>query len=438
MLLKGTIELRGADIYEAIASAQLDTVVKASKEDRSAALERSLTDIRVCSFLSYTEDGFLRFAHKSYFEFFVAQACVLACQNGPQALSEFSQRPLGKEIMYFLGSFARDQEQFRAIVIAIIKGGDRVNYRGLACRIAFASGTGLSRLSLVNDTINDVELRKANVDSVFFNNCSFESVLMSELQASHWVFDNCAIKHMTIHSSEFSGATMKVEGNGLECQRTKFIDSELNLSGTDWAILDSKVERTKFTYGGIGLLLAARFDDCRITPQANLMLRSRSRIAFRQSVVTGKTNDEKWYEDGAVLQFYSCLLAGVRIEASDIFALVSNTIHNVDKHVTFHGCRGVVLVLGYQRDYAVKLQPLFPEIAFYDLRTVKDALSATRRESSRKSNAPPNTVERSRKRHQAGRELLLSISNSIRLYGLQNHLHGVLADVLTKTRAAGA
>ena len=184
MLDTGSIELRNSEVYEAVEKARLTRVVEKRKSSlRLSALESAVTDIRVCSFLSHGKDGTLRFAHKSYFEFFVAQALVVACQNTIETLIPFSKRHLGKEILYFLGSFARDLDSFGRMITAVLKRAPQ-NAEGLmnlCARIAFASGTSLERLGLCGVTVDNVELHRANVAHVSFDNVRFINASMHEV-----------------------------------------------------------------------------------------------------------------------------------------------------------------------------------------------------------------------------------------------------------------
>src|SRR5262249_46034017 len=75
MLRKNTNILSGSEVSEAVDRAQL-SCVKRSKDGRED-LERAVTDVRVCTFLSFTDNGSLRFTHKSFFEFFVAQSLAI-------------------------------------------------------------------------------------------------------------------------------------------------------------------------------------------------------------------------------------------------------------------------------------------------------------------------------------------------------------------------
>src|SRR5262249_31943448 len=121
MLTTGSLELTGTQVEHAVKQARLPTIRDAEPDDRQGALERAVTDVRVCSFLSSTHDGSLRFGHKSYFEFFVAQQLVLSAQYASDSFSQFARKRLSKEIIYFLGSFARDLEFFGQTTIKVLR-----------------------------------------------------------------------------------------------------------------------------------------------------------------------------------------------------------------------------------------------------------------------------------------------------------------------------
>ena len=109
MMRRNTLELGADDIVAAIEGAKLPIVRKSKPVDRAEIIERAHTDVRVCSFLSPSQGRSLQFAHKSYFEFFVAQAVIIAWQQEYDMMLKVAEWPLSKETIYFLGSYARDE-----------------------------------------------------------------------------------------------------------------------------------------------------------------------------------------------------------------------------------------------------------------------------------------------------------------------------------------
>ena len=90
MLEKQSIVLKAPDVTRAIETARLPSILSA-KGRLEDALERAETDVRVCSFLQLDDDGSLRFAHKSYYEFFLAQSCYLDAVDDPRKLRKYAK-----------------------------------------------------------------------------------------------------------------------------------------------------------------------------------------------------------------------------------------------------------------------------------------------------------------------------------------------------------
>ncbi|AJD43598.1 hypothetical protein RGR602_PB00058 (plasmid) [Rhizobium gallicum bv. gallicum R602sp] len=76
MLEKGSIELGHADIVEAVTDFAQAKAKGKKPAERTLLLNRIVTDTRVCSFISNTDESTFRFTHKSFFEFFVAHAII--------------------------------------------------------------------------------------------------------------------------------------------------------------------------------------------------------------------------------------------------------------------------------------------------------------------------------------------------------------------------
>ncbi len=69
MLMENTIEISIERLFEIISKAKIAILRKVPTSKRSEMIDRCVTDIRVCSFLSFNDTGHLRFAHKSFLEF---------------------------------------------------------------------------------------------------------------------------------------------------------------------------------------------------------------------------------------------------------------------------------------------------------------------------------------------------------------------------------
>lgn len=81
-------------------------------------IESVLTDLRTCSFLTISEDGSLRFVHKSFLEFFVARRLKANLEYGRYEGLGFYAAP---EVLYFLGSYGHNDDRFRRKLKALTR-----------------------------------------------------------------------------------------------------------------------------------------------------------------------------------------------------------------------------------------------------------------------------------------------------------------------------
>ncbi|MCK7473388.1 MAG: hypothetical protein MZV49_07315 [Rhodopseudomonas palustris] len=176
MLERQKIVLSSQEVSIAIAECGLKQIPRETTSKRAEALERALADIRVCYFLSFGEEGTLRFAHKSYFEFFVVQFIFLTSGEKSSDLNKSAKRLLSREIIYFLGSFARDNKPFGDFL--------RVSSRrpriepatvNLVRRIVFASCVLQIVFSIAGGTIEGIDLRRASVENAFIQDVTLKS-----------------------------------------------------------------------------------------------------------------------------------------------------------------------------------------------------------------------------------------------------------------------
>jgi hypothetical protein len=153
-------------------------------------IESVLTDIRLNSFLVFGREGNLRFAHKSYLEFFTSQFIYQSALHNPDALSRVGELTLGREVVYFLGSYARDFQAFSLWLTQRARSSPRGSAlsRLDALRSLVASGLLLSSISITDVAISDVELRRAKVTGAYLDRVVFRDVIFSELEAKSWSF----------------------------------------------------------------------------------------------------------------------------------------------------------------------------------------------------------------------------------------------------------
>ena len=428
MLDKGVLELRSAEVEQAVSEARLPTVTSAAASVRAATLEGAVTDIRVCTFLSYSDDGSLRFGHKSFVEFFSAQELVLGCQLSRVPLVEFAHRRLSREILYFLGSFARDLEPFGRTVVAVLRAArkNEAAVTSLCQRIAFASGTMMSGVRVVGGTIKDVDLRKARVVAAWFDGVEFEGVVIRDVVAENWKIKGGVFRNSTIMSTEILKSELVLRAADLNIEGVALRETALRITGTDWAMRRSVITSGETSLGGSGLLKDVRFDGCeRVTLEGDLRLAARSQVAFDGVRVVAEA-EGNWYEEGATVSFANCVLAGLPLATSDIFGLARRS-RDSEPRVTLVDCRGVVLAATLEADYMDNLREWYPGVVFCEINMVQRALNW--RGKGRKATAS-GADKAARNRESQYRELLETLTAAIVRDKLERHLVGVLARVV--------
>jgi len=102
MFEKGRLELRYDDIVEIVTS-QREVMADLQQRLKHFTPEQVASDIQTCAFLSRHEDGFFRFTHKSFAEYFIAKH--LKGRLSKATHEPLLYRRLPKEVLYFLGGF---------------------------------------------------------------------------------------------------------------------------------------------------------------------------------------------------------------------------------------------------------------------------------------------------------------------------------------------
>jgi hypothetical protein len=109
MVRLNNLQVSWADIMRHVAQEAFESGAIARKFD-SFSLDDIAADIRVCSFLRFGDDGTLRFAHKSFMEFLIAQ--FIFEQNLDRTNHGSLTILLSQEMLFFLSEFAKVNFEF--------------------------------------------------------------------------------------------------------------------------------------------------------------------------------------------------------------------------------------------------------------------------------------------------------------------------------------
>lgn len=387
------------EVLQVIDRAKLGSVTSYPTEERLAALDRAFSDIRVCSFLSFGDDGSLRFAHKSYSEFFVAHKLVLNTLSLPQGstvlslIDAFVLRPVGREIIYFLSSFARDNQSFGRLVVGALRETThhRSETRELLWRIAFASGSLLEALPLTDGNVKSVDLRKARVEGATLNNVQLLNTTIHDLDALEWKLSSCSIGDTAIVRSNFRHSEINIQVlTDSELRSCSFQGGALDIRGSRWILEDSTLEETKARFGGSAQLKNVELMNSSVTISSNLFLLPESKLKLRHCALLGEERklghapkrksalaDHIWYKDDTEVEFDQVLFLGVLIEPVTLASLPTHA-----PKMILTDCKGIIFfsdpyaLLDHER--TTDLDEMFPEIMFCNLPYLEHELADLR------------------------------------------------------------
>jgi hypothetical protein len=348
---KGSILLDSLDVRSAIKDASLPTVT--SSDQLNAAVERAETDIRVCSFLRHDDNGSLSFTHKSFYEFFVAQSIYLAIKSDLSNVSRVATTQLTKEILYFLASFARDQDDFAEIVSRLLHGhparARRINIdtpvRELLARIAFGSGKLLEKISLPKGVIREVELKKIYLDAVHIRDVNFVGVGIQQVDGLGWVVEDCNWRNSDIKSSRFEDCQFRITMDNTELEEVEYHRGAFAVNGRDWRMRSMTADRCIVSINGSGRMLDVEFTGC---PEVCIGLRAEFQtgtvVQFSGcAVYTAGFNS--WFGAQTQLRFVDCFFRGLWLDQVLLEPIPNNMLaRGVEGPRFSKACRGVVFV----------------------------------------------------------------------------------------------
>lgn len=438
MLEKSSIVLTNSEVIAAIERANLPSVAAMPKHRQTDGLESALTDIRVCTFLSFSDDGSLRFAHKSFFEFFVAQSLVIRCQDTASAFKDFAGRRLPREVAYFLGSFARDQEAFGN---AVLLGSKRANLSDAVTtqffhRLAFASGTLISNANFSRSTIDSVDLRKVAVVGTSMMHMRLRSVTLREVHAKFWKLQSIEAKDVSISSSSFLSSIVEIRASEVTFENCNFDkETEISINGTGWNLRRCSQDGGVAKFGGAGRLLNTRFQDTKILLTPGIKFDTGTRASFMNCKVIADEEAKQWRKPDTKFYFERCKFAGFWLEASEVISLAEGSRGSI----TFDECEGVVLTSDDSKviksDVAKKLSERHPNVVFCDTLSLRGALIVRKNENSRDKKIASRQDRSGDKSIEAegGRAelpIIQAIAASLRGARMSDHATGILLEAL--------
>lgn len=342
MARKGAIELQTSEVLDAIRSMPIKRTKAMKEMDEREVWDRAVTDIRVCSFLSFTDTGVLQFAHRSFFEFFVAQSLVLGLGARLETISDFARLTLGREIIDFLGSYAKDMPAFATDLERASKarGRDQGPVDALFARIFWASGSLLERGPLVNVEINEADLRRASVEAASFENVALVRCVLLGVQAKGWKA-SFTLSQTLFESAEFTGGEIGLHSQDMTLLACRFVDSKLQTAGDRWFVEDCSLLGGTAHLNAPGHYIDLYLRDTSLLLGEAFEAQAKSAMRVEDSVVR-HAGGIAWYAMESQILFERCVLMGLQIDAADAAVLLGRTISGV-RPLRFVDCTGLVV-----------------------------------------------------------------------------------------------
>ncbi|WP_237741175.1 NACHT domain-containing protein [Novosphingobium sp. B-7] len=385
MFDKGEVELTADEIAEAIKSLPFaQTRIHAGKRDPAASIADIITDIRVCSFLRFSDDNrSFRFQHKSFFEFFVAQTILMRRLQDYGAFHKLEPSRLTREILYFLGSFARDQTELGLVVCAGVNTQRSSPGVSLLCRqIAFCAGTLLNKLSLIGGEIAGVEVQNLVLSEFDAEAVTFRDFALKGVSGRTWNWDSCNLLRASWTAVTLDNCSIRVSLHKSELDEISISDSDVSLSGHEWTLRHSSLSRGKVALEGSGSLVDVFIDGCKDVALAELSLRPGARVEIANSSVRCETY-RGWCASKSRITLRQCQLAGLWIPSLALSEL-SDSATRPNAILELKDCRGVVFseldLDDIDKERAQIFRELHPEIEVIAELAVQRALRRRRGE----------------------------------------------------------
>jgi hypothetical protein len=370
MLRFGAQQLNIEQIY----NVARDNLRLVSEEDfdelrKEELIEKLVTDIRVCTFLTLDPVAGFKFAHKSYFEFFVARRIISDCEDDINAIIYYDNFSVGREIVDFIADYA---------VNGIVP------IEGILSEMRRGSADILQRSNLLRRVL----LSSApNIDDVVFSGGVVEEVDACDLVVASSSFSEVVFENTSISNSVFSG----VDFNACSCSNvvflaSRFFKANLRFVAEALSFVDCSAKDGKLSLRGGAMLERCRVDRCEIVLQGQIALNqlkigSNSSISIRENSVitfTGlnvfedswicMTKYEKWYRNSGALLFRNCVLSGLYLSLGDMVGLTKE-----DSTAAISSCKGVVFYdndgsADFNKDILDSIENTCPDIEFIPLK----------------------------------------------------------------------
>ncbi len=379
MLRKGSIELTAAEVAEALTPGNtpllgLNDYVSQQfvGRDSLGRIERILSDIRVCTFLSFTEDGGFHFTHKSFYEFFLAQAVFQTIVGARSGLSRLAELPISAEVMYFLASYAADEPKFGEKVVDLYNESQTtdISVRSFFARIIFCAPHLLSNRRINGVQISNCRLRGQRIESAELQDVVFENVSIFDLMANQWKIIAGTASYLRIDGSTFRRSEIVIRGNNTRLVGVRFEAGKLSLHGTSTVsencvmykvlmelhggtnVLDSEIMGSEISVGPASMFNNVDPEETRQRFTLPNIIGRREDIRQGHRADSGAILERCTLGDGTLLELLprarahlkDCKLLGLCINFED-FERIVETDSGSNANIVLENCSGLLLVV---------------------------------------------------------------------------------------------
>jgi uncharacterized protein YjbI with pentapeptide repeats len=214
-------------------------------------LDDIAADIRVCSFLRFGDDGTLRFAHKSFMEFLVAQFIfeqnLVRLNVGPLAM------PLSQEMLFFLSEFAKVNREFAGRIcvgrlLQATRKPRKLNQEQFETirRNMFATNLIANferkNLSVERLAIASLQFSEAEIETFRLYDSDISDVSMSGFKVGLATFTDCNMNRVELTS--WSARTIEMSGktSGIRMSGCQSVRCNLASDAGDVTVSDSEFD----------------------------------------------------------------------------------------------------------------------------------------------------------------------------------------------------
>lgn len=325
-----------------------DVIAKAAHQhDRGSNIrfdienEDMITDFRSSTFLEFSSDATFRFAHRSFMEFFVAQAF---CSNLASKVANLDSRTLPGEAIYFAASNLDSNPHLKLSAIGLLEkavhgSGFRKSIEG--CLLSSAEhcakleiGSGiLEKLKVRSQKIVEFSFQDSSFSHCAFSDVSFDTIKMEDVSFVDCMLDDCNVINSRI-GVEFIRCSL---------DKIRIEDSQASLYFRDGSISEISLTRSDISISGDVSLIGGTLKNVELNTislgSTNCVL-TLLRCNFESVGFLGKSKSigfEPEVSVGSGNKFHDCFFRSLCVDFGD--SLSSETVST-----PFSNCKGVILV----------------------------------------------------------------------------------------------